>query len=173
MNIHPIFVHFPIALLTIYSVMEIFQFKLLRDSRGWQLVKSWFAILGGITAVIAYQTGDLATEGLVGSPLINVHSNWASATVAFFGIMAAFYVVRLVNTESLKIKDWAWNAKYIRNVWMVLSKISDWVVAQWWALVLLGVVGILLISIAGALGGAIAYGPNADPVVSFVYNLFF
>jgi hypothetical protein len=31
----------------------------------------------------------------------------------------------------------------------------------------------ILVTIVGALGGALVYGPEVDPVVSVVYHLFF
>lgn len=38
---------------------------------------------------------------------------------------------------------------------------------------LTGAAGLLLITLTGALGGIIAYGPDIDPVASFVYRLLF
>lgn len=172
MNIHPIFVHFPVALLTIYSIMEILQLPVLRQSRAWQLVKSVFAVLGGISTLAAFQTGEWAA-GEVSQGLIGVHSAWASGAVWLFMIMAVLYVVRLINTEAPRTKDWLWNTKYVRSVWDVLSRVTDWMVRQAWLLVIIGVLGIVVISVVGALGGAIAYGPDADPFVSFIYHIWF
>ena len=40
-------------------------------------------------------------------------------------------------------------------------------------MLLIALVGIVVITITGALGGAIVYGPEVDPIVSVIYHLFF
>lgn len=173
MNIHPIFVHFPIALLTIYSIMEILQFKRLRDSQVWNIIKSTLVILGTISSFIALQTGEMAEEIAGNSSLVETHSTLATITVWFFVVIAIIHLAHLLNTEFAETKNWLWNTRYIRNVWNILSRISDFIFKQWWILVLIGIIGLVLITIVGGLGGAIVYGPTVDPVVSFVYHLFF
>ena len=39
-------------------------------------------------------------------------------------------------------------------------------------LILMALAGLAAITITGALGGAVVYGPNIDPVVSAVYRFF-
>jgi len=34
-------------------------------------------------------------------------------------------------------------------------------------------IGAVCLTITGALGGAMVYGPTSDPFVSFIYTLFF
>lgn len=173
MNIHPIFVHFPIALLTIYAFMEIFQFKSLRENNTWQAIKTVFLVLGVFTSFLALATGDGAEEAVGQNSLVNMHSNIAALASWFFGILGVFYVIRIINTQTADIKNWFWNTQYVRNVWSIASKVTDRI-AEWWPLfIILGIMGVILISIVGALGGAIVYGPEVDPVVSFVYHLFF
>jgi hypothetical protein len=38
---------------------------------------------------------------------------------------------------------------------------------------LLALLGIIAVTITGALGGAIAHGADTDPVVQMIYSLFF
>lgn len=38
---------------------------------------------------------------------------------------------------------------------------------------MLALLGIIAVTITGALGGAISHGANTDPVVQMIYNLFF
>ena len=58
-------------------------------------------------------------------------------------------------------------------------KIWNWLVAvqtllfKPWLLFLLGLAVLIAITITGSLGGALVYGPEIDPVVSFIYHLFF
>ena len=173
MNIHPIFVHFPIALFTIYAVMEILQFKVLRESRVWNIIKAVFVILGTLTSFLALQTGDGAEHIMGHTSLVETHSNFAGISVWLFAAISIIYIVRMINTESATIKDWCWNTKYVRNIWNILSRITDFLFKYWGILVVIGIIGLVLITITGSLGGAIVYGPDADPVVSFIYHLFF
>lgn len=173
MNVHPVFVHFPIALLTLYSVMEILQFRRIRNMRSWRIVKSVFLLTGTLGTFIALITGDMAQELLGANTLIETHSTYATITTIVFVVLSVLYFIRLVNTEQVKLKDLLWNKRYVRTIWELLSRISDFIMGKWWFLLVLGIIGLILITITGALGGAIAYGPDVDPVVSFVYHLFF
>ncbi len=171
MNIHPIFVHFPVALLTLYAVMEVLQLPAARASHAWQIVKSVFVVIGAVGAVAAYQTGDWATEGMPRAGIVAVHATWASIAVTFFVIVAGMYVVRFINTEAPRAKDWMWNTRYVRTVWEALSRVTDWIVGKWWVVLVIGIVALALISIVGALGGAVAYGTANDPMSAWVVNL--
>jgi uncharacterized membrane protein len=173
MNIHPIFVHFPIALLTLYSIMEILQFKALRNSRVWKIIKATFLVLGTLGSFAALITGEAAEELLGGNALIEKHSAYGTLSAIVFAVIAVVYSIRLINTENATLKDWFWNTRYVRTAWEVLSRISDFIMDRWYILFVIGIIGLVLISITGALGGAIAYGPDADPFVSVVYHLFF
>ncbi len=173
MNIHPIFVHFPIALLTLYSLMELLQFKKMREYQPWLLIKGAFLVLGTLSSFAALQTGEMAEHIAGHGKLVETHSTMAAITVWVFITLSVIYIVRIINTEFAQIKDWLWNAKYICTIWNILSRITDFIFTQWWILIILGIIGVILITIVGALGGAIVYGSTADPAVSFIYNLFF
>lgn len=59
----------------------------------------------------------------------------------------------------------------MRKLFGVLNNISDVVLSNP-LLVLLSLLGLCSLMITGALGGAITYGTDADPIVSIVYKLF-
>lgn len=59
MDIHPVTVHFPIALLTVYGLMELVWSKRLKKEQAWFYVKASFLILGVISAYAALSTGRL------------------------------------------------------------------------------------------------------------------
>jgi uncharacterized membrane protein len=143
--------------------MEILQFKKLRESHAWSIVKSVFVILGTLTSFLALQTGESAEHAIGRSKVIEMHSNFATVATWLFGIMAVIYFVRIINNEFADIKDWCWNTKYIRDIWSILSKITDAIFKYWWILMIVGIIGLALISIVGGLGGAIVYGPNVYP----------
>lgn len=173
MNIHPIVVHFPVALLTLYSLMEIFQFRKLRSSRPWQIVKAVFLILGTFFSVAAFITGGWARELVGTSKLIELHSTFGLITLLFFIATTLLVGSYNINTQTLAIKNWLWNTVFIRSIWRILSKISDAIVPYYGILILIGIIGLCLITITGALGGTVVYGSDMDPFTSFIYRLFF
>lgn len=97
-NIHPLFVHFPIAFFLGALFME--AVAVLRDQR-FHLVATWMLYLGALSAVIAAATGFIAENSLAASsPLghgapyhdeIHVHQYWMIATT-LFGILLALYL---------------------------------------------------------------------------------
>ncbi|KHO51327.1 MAG: hypothetical protein QT04_C0044G0036 [archaeon GW2011_AR11] len=59
LNIHPIFVHFPIALLSLYAVMVLIRFRKVMGLPYWSYAKAILAIAGTLGAFAALQTGSL------------------------------------------------------------------------------------------------------------------
>jgi uncharacterized membrane protein len=149
MNIHPIFVHFPIALLSTYAVLELFRFSFLTRQPYWFYVKATLVILGTSSGYATLVTGVMA-ESLVKDqsyhPLISLHELWALVSMGIFTIIALIYL-------------WSW----YKGVFVMKSKL----------VVVLALAGIISLLITGALGGSIVFGPNTDPFAHWVYNLFF
>lgn len=169
MNIHPLFVHFPIALLSLYSVLELLSFG--RWGRSPQLLwtKTLLSIVGTISAFITLQTGEMA-EHLMGRDtslrnVVEMHSTFANIATYVYALIAACYLIRMLQNT---IPTWTWNASVLG--WLVALQrfVLHPVTAK-----LLAVVGLVGIVVASALGGSLVYGPDADPFVSFIYHLFF
>ena len=57
-------VHFPIALLTVYALMELVWSKRLRKNESWLYVKAAFLIIGLLGAYAALSTGEMAAVWL-------------------------------------------------------------------------------------------------------------
>lgn len=198
MNIHPIFIHFPIALLSLYAVLEIaiplkikafklFGWNTLGASSSfkkmyqlvinpvWNSIKAFLVIFGTLLAFPTLQTGEWAEEMYQGyatdirafaesetGKLIELHSTFANLTVIIFSILAVGYLARILwTTYTLKLQKYTF-IEAIPNI--VLSS---------WVAPLLALAGIVAITITGALGGAIAHGPDTDPVVQMIYGWFF
>ncbi|MBA3823663.1 MAG: hypothetical protein H0X24_07145 [Ktedonobacterales bacterium] len=93
-ELHPIVVHFPIALLTLSVVMD----GLAALLRRWNLadMATWLLGFGVVGALVAGLTGNFsehsAHTALAGG-IINQHSHFAFATGAIF---AALFAVRIV-----------------------------------------------------------------------------
>lgn len=172
MNIHPIFVHFPIALLTLYSVLELAYIKRLRALPYLFYTKAILVITGTIGAFASIQTGEMAAEGLTGESMLNlirIHSDWANYTIWIYGILAASYLVAWLNTWGA-FTMWIAKQNFVGKVWKLLASVQHFFI-QTPFVILLALAGLTAVTITGALGGAIVYGPEIDPIVSFIHKL--
>ncbi len=162
MNIHPILVHFPIALLTVYGFLELIRVRRVRELPYWFYVKASLVITGIVSGFAAYQSGE-AIEGqfrkLMG-PTIEAHSSWAAASLSIFGLLAFGYLTAWV------LRSNADEFRFRRELGILSGFITETYLAP-----ILAVLGLVAITVTGALGGAMAYGPDIDPVVRFVVNL--
>jgi len=166
MNIHPFLVHFPIALLVFYALFE-FASAWCAGVRGAAWVERMKASLlgaGVAFGAIAAVFGALREESLesLGAPeslhsLMETHASFAILTLAVFLIPAAAYAVSWY-TESGHVHGAIRRAA--RIVMRAPVRIS------------LAAAGLILILITGALGAAIAHGPQTDVFVSFIYDIF-
>lgn len=179
MNFHPIFVHFPIALLTVYTLCELLRFKQIKAQPAWFYVKAVLVIAGTAGATAAIFTGDGARKALftgmmniqVTNPraVVALHETWAKGASLIFLIIAAGYAVAWLNKFRI-IKYLP--GTFLKLLWMAFTRIQK-VVTESWLVVVLAILGLIAITIAGSLGGSIVYGSNTDPVVRLIYGLFF
>lgn len=165
MNIHPIFTHFPIALLVLYSLLEVFRVRIITRHSHYFAIKAFLLIVGTLSAIVTFLTGDMAEELLTKTHpelhgLIETHSTFAGVSLALFGLLAAAYIMQILNEQGY------WRS--ITNNKLVRTLVN-WVML---AAPVIAVLGLAAITITGGLGGAIVYGPNVDPFVSAIYSLF-
>lgn len=171
LNIHPLFVHFPIAFMTIYALVELIRFKKINSQPYWFYVKIVLLVVGVLGAFVALQTGELAEdEYRAVHQLVETHSFFATFSTVVFGILAGLYIVTWLKECKSFISLFQKNG--IRQLWQLLNIIQR-VFYRPWFLVLGALMGLGAITITGALGGAIVYGPDVDPIVSWIYHLFF
>lgn len=169
MNIHPILVHFPIALLTIYALLEIFSLlKKVREYEWLEHIKAFLVIVGVLSAFFTLSSGEVA-ENMInkGDPilhkLVETHGFFASVSTDIFLGIAILYALRFIKTKT-------WYGKFpvlVQNTFNKVSMLLD----RRWVLILGALVGLLSITITGALGGSIVYGPGIDPVADIVYKI--
>lgn len=160
-NVHPLFVHFPIALLTVYSVLEMIRFNKIRKQPYWFYVKAVLVILGALSAYVAAYFGDIAEHLITDKstrPLIHMHSTWAEVTIVIYSVLGIGYLIGWVE----KI-GWSWSP-LSKLRWLIINTPLVW---------LLALAGLIAILITGSLGGAVVYGTGNDPVTDFIYHLFF
>ena len=95
-NIHPLLVHFPIALLCAAAAVDVVGWAFRRNTPLRQLATLLY-VLGTGGAVAAYVTGRAASQTIwlpgMAQAVLRQHWDWALRTVWFFGLVT---VVRLV-----------------------------------------------------------------------------
>lgn len=165
LNIHPLIVHTPVGLLTLYSFLEIISIKRLRSLPYWFYVKAVLVIFGSLGTFAALASGSLI-EDQFSSKLLDVHSNFATGTTVVYTILAVVYLL----TWFKDIIDRRLNTISLQKIWNLIDHLRM-VLMNRAVLFILSGLGFVLLSITGALGGALAYGSDADPAVSFIYHL--
>lgn len=163
---HQVLVHFPIALLTIYALLELARFPAVTKSAWWFPVKAAFVLLGSASSVATVLSGLLlvgnATDVL--PKIVIVHRNMAFLTLIIFAILALAHLVIIAQHS----KHWAKMPQGIAEKKLRAAKF----VLQPWVCVPLAIAGLLAVTATGALGGAMSFGPDIDPVSRFMYDLF-
>jgi uncharacterized membrane protein len=169
MNIHPIIVHFPIALLTFYAVLEILPLTKLYPKVAWEDVKTLLVCFGGLGMLAALLTGQLAESSPLGRAsenVLHVHKTFAGASAAIFGLIALAYFVRWIFEKHTD------RSKILLGGPAFIKGFADLILKRW-IIVPLAILGLSVLSLTGTLGGIIVYGPNSDFATKFVYSIFF
>ncbi len=155
-------VHFPIACLTGYAILELVSFIVPRRREKLLLTKEILLFVGVAGAWAALQTGEMAAgwePEAVNAPLVlQKHAQAAEMTYSTFGFLAAWYVLKII------VANWRHTApaglvSFLSNKWAHLL------------IVLLALFGLMMVTVTGALGGAMVYWPDADPAVSVIYDI--
>jgi len=168
MNIHPLFVHFPIALLTIYAILELVSPWCQRRASWLRESKILLLLVGFVALLPTLLAGEEATHLLGESELIERHELFAQLTTLLFTILAGAYALGLLKHCKLgaKLKDLLERV----NLWSLLCRVRTFVLTKH-VRMLLALLALSCITITGALGASIVYGTQVDPFVSFIFNL--
>lgn len=95
-NIHPMLVHFPIAIILLAVLLDFLNFFL--PDEWWDELKTTILYgIGTLSAIIVYYSGTLAADSVFlpsgAQSVLNEHADWAWWTVWFFG---AYTVLRIL-----------------------------------------------------------------------------
>ncbi len=163
-NLHPLFVHFPIALLFLYSIIKILPLKRWMPTVDWKSVERVLLLVGVAGAFLALATGEIA-EDLVrpNRRLVEAHSFFASLATWLYGALLAGEVLSMANPILLPKMGQGSVAKLARFLERVLCNPSLSRLLAFFALV--------AISVTGLLGGVMVYGTSADPVAGMVLKM--
>lgn len=169
MDLHPIFVHFPVALFTLYAVLELLPLEG-RWGEGYFYVKFAFLLIGAVTSVAAYISGSIVGEMIESGPLhdvVELHAFFAGTTIILACVALILFLLRIV----LEKRTTALSVFTLRLLPLASLERVSWFTSRscavFFAVLLLGAV-----TVTGGLGGSIVYGPDADPFVRFLYHAF-
>ena len=143
MNIHPALVHFPIALLFLYTLIELIPFARFMPSVPWDAVRRFLLYIGTLGAALAAVTGIMAEDVVGESSKIEPHEETALTLVGLFIL--------------LSVLVYFWRSESVLKTWI---------------LKLLALGGLVLLFAVGALGANIVYGSSVDPIAAFVAGIF-
>lgn len=163
-NIHPILVHFPIALLVLYSVVKILPLQRLFPQVAWRQIERMLLTFGFLGALAALATGDLAEQ--IAKPehdIVEMHSTFADISTILYGFLLLGEVASILNGRIFADKHWYKTAK--------ISRLFERVLCNRVFSILLSLAGLICITVTGLLGGVMVYGSTSDPIAPFVLKL--
>lgn len=147
-SIHPMLVHFPIALLITAAVLDITGLVLKKDGR-LRFCAVTVYVLGVMGALASFFTGRDAGDSILlsadANPFLTDHADWALRLVWFFGIYALIRIVELWRYETPRA-------------------------ALWWPLTIIGAGGLFLVQETAERGARLVYEQGVGVVAAT--NLF-
>lgn len=157
-------VHFPVALVTLYCLLELASLiPVVRKQSRTFPIKAFLLIIGFVSSIPTILSGQEAAEYALSegnAALIAFHNKSAFAMTFVIGFLALLYWGMIASrsrptSKITKISTPITNFFARRGLYALLAAFALW-----------------LITVTGALGGAIVYWPEVDPAVSFIYHLF-
>lgn len=163
-NVHPLLVHFPIAFLTTYSLLELVRIPILTRQTFYFYTKAMILFFGVVTSGFAILAGLLIENQFSDHALVYLHKVINITASIIFLLLALEYLTLWINhNPPAYLKNTKWWSRKVRTANFLIHTP---------AVFLLTLAGLLLITVGGALGGIIVYGPNLDPFTQFVASIF-
>lgn len=168
-QLHPVIVHFPIGLLTLYAVLELLPFRKTWTDPRWIFAKRILLFFGTLAVIVAATTGEArGGENIAPGTALAMHELMATITKIIFIVLAGAQVVVATTTV---VTRWVSKREWMYVIWKILERISNIITLR--PVIIVGALaGLIAITLTGALGGGMVYGPEADPMVTVVFKMF-
>ncbi|MCX6747864.1 MAG: hypothetical protein NTW98_02895 [Candidatus Nomurabacteria bacterium] len=113
-NIHPLFVHFPIALLLVYSLIKILPLAKYFPNVAWKHIERALLVFGVLGAFASMTTGETA-EHLTNpnEKLVETHAFFASFSTWVYGLLLAGEILSYLNVSFVESSSLCWVYSYI------------------------------------------------------------
>ncbi len=164
-NLHPIFVHFPIALLFVYSIIKILPVYRWLPNVAWRDIERVLLVFGLGGAYLSLSTGEQSADlSRPNESLVEAHAFFANFSTRMYLLLLIGEVANYLNTKNFSFvnkinylpKLIAWIEKVLTNKNLVL---------------ILVVLGFITLFLTGVLGGVLVYGTTADPLAPFILKI--
>ncbi|MCA9349238.1 hypothetical protein KC878_03835 [Candidatus Saccharibacteria bacterium] len=166
-NIHPIIVHFPVALLTLASVLAvIMQFnRFAKYRKQLSFAYRMLLLIGLAGALVARMTGEAAAELTVRDhDLLERHELFSSLATIFYGLLVFIEFLPSVVAFAAK-RNWL-KPKTKRSILQFAQKLANPKLVS-----IMAILAVISLVVTGMLGGAMVYGETADPLTKYVLQL--
>ncbi len=164
-NLHPIFVHFPIALLAIYSAIKILPMRKWLPKVAWGDIERILLVIGTLGTFAALATGDTAKHLFQPNrQLVGAHSDFAVIATLLYSALLLGEILAYIARRP------AWLEKLGKTVSAVIVGLQP-ILFEGWVPKFIALIAFIALAITGLLGGAIVYGATADPFVPVVLKL--
>lgn len=162
-DLHPIIVHFPIALLFLYSLIKILPLERFVPQFNWRHIRQAFLAFGFLGAAASLMTGEIAESlSRPNHQVVEMHSTFAALATWLYGILLVSEFIVPVN-EFLAKK----NVSALLKVTTPIAKL----LAPKFLNIVLAIVALVAIFVTGLLGGVMVYGTSADPLAPMVLSI--
>lgn len=163
-NLHPIFVHFPIAFLLLYSLLVILPLHRWFPRVSWKVLRTILLAAGLLGMIAANMTGETAEHLVeVRHDIVEMHALFAAVAGWVYGIAFASELITYVRHRFANI---------LRRVHMnEFILFIEHVITHRVVVVTLALIGVLAMAVTGLLGGVLVYGITADPLAPLVLRL--
>ncbi len=163
-NIHPLFVHFPIALLFLYSISKVLPLKKWFPNGAWKHIKRALLFFGVLGAFVALATGDTAEQLFrPNRALVEMHSTFAGIATWIYALLLLGEIAQVIRAE--------YGTKIQSKTILQLCAFFEKVFCEKTFSKILAVAGFIAIAVTGILGGVMVYGLSADPFAGFVLKI--
>jgi len=158
-DIHPIVIHFPIALLFLYSILKILPLSKWFPQVSWRQIERVLLVIGFAGALVALLTGQVARQ--LNQPdrtLVHAHETFAQATTWLYGALLLGEIAAFVNER-----------KYVTEPTIAkILELIETVLANRMLSAIIALIALGTLFLTGLLGGALVYGTSADPLTGII-----